>query len=83
MTELKLSSTQAHRFWSLVDASMPDACWPWLGAILQRGGYGHENVNTCSLLFISLRSNILLFVSQTVDFLLRLTYFLFPMYYIV
>ena len=45
MTELNLSPKQAHRFWSLVDASMPDACWPWLGAILQRGGYGQVSFN--------------------------------------
>ena len=30
---------QIERFWSLVDRSDPDGCWPWRGR-LNRGGYG-------------------------------------------
>ena len=27
-------------FWLKVARGEPDACWPWLGSVFQRGGYG-------------------------------------------
>jgi hypothetical protein len=32
--------SEAERFWSKVDRTEPDACWPWLGQ-LNEWGYGH------------------------------------------
>lgn len=30
----------ADRFWSFVDCSSPDGCWPWIGKTTSREGYG-------------------------------------------
>lgn len=39
------SSTLAQRFWSHVNIQGPDDCWPWIGKINKKTGYGVVKVN--------------------------------------
>lgn len=40
------TSTFEERFWSKVEKSGPDDCWPWRGAISGTTGYGNFYVNS-------------------------------------